>query len=193
MFRLFFFIVGFFFTVSQNNLLTAEVGMPQLDPTYWASQAFWLILIFTSLYLALSNLFIPKIKDNIDSRENKIKEDLDEAQKLKSLAEQKLKEYEQSIESAKKEVQKISFESKNKLNSQIQNKKKEFEKEIENEIKSAEKEIEDLKKDSLKSISKISEEMASEVIEQISGEPMNQSSVKAAIFEATKKNLGKYL
>jgi len=190
--RLFFLCFGIF-TTSETYLLAAEAGMPQLDPTYWASQAFWLILIFTALYLALSNLFIPKIKDNIDSRENKIKDDLDEAQKLKSLAEQKLKEYEQSIESAKKEVQKISFESKNKLNSQIQNKKKEFEKEIENEIKSAEKEIEDLKKDSLKSISKISEEMASEVIEQISGEPMNQSSVKAAIFEATKKNLGKYL
>ena len=79
------------------------------------------------------------------------------------------------------------------LNSQIQSKKKEFEKEIENEIKAAEKEIEDLKKESLKSISTISEEMASKVIEQISGEPMNQSSVKAAILEATKKNLGKYL
>ena len=167
--------------------------MPQLDPTYRASQAFWLILIFTALYLSLSNLFIPKIKNNIDSRENKIKDDLDEAQKLKNLAEQKLKEYEQSIESAKKEVQKIIFESKNELNSQIQSKKKEFDIEIEKEIKAAEKEIKNLKKDSLNNISIISEEMASKVIEQISGEPMNQSSVKAAILEATKKNLGKYL
>ena len=39
-------------------MLAAEAGMPQLDPTYWASQAFWLVLIFTALYLALSNLFI---------------------------------------------------------------------------------------------------------------------------------------
>ena len=190
--RLFLLSIGIF-TTSKTVLLAAEAGMPQLDPTYWASQAFWLILIFTALYLTLSNLFIPKIKDNIDSRENKIKDDLDEAQKLRSLAEQKLKEYEQSIEKAKKEVQKIIFESKNELNSQIQNKKKEFDKEIEKEIKAAEKEIEDLKKESLKSISMISEEMASRVIEKISGEPMNQSSVKAAILEATKKNLGKYL
>ena len=184
--------IGIFIT-SETYLLAAEAGMPQLDPTYWASQAFWLILIFTALYLALSNLFIPKIKDNIDSRENKIKDDLDEAQKLKSLTEQKLKEYEQSIESAKKEVQKIIFESNNELSSQIQNKKKEFEKEIKNEIKTAEKEIENLKKESLESISIISEEMASKVIEQISGEPMNQSSIRAAILVATKKNLVKYL
>jgi F-type H+-transporting ATPase subunit b len=121
--RLFLLIIGTF-TASEINLLAAEVGMPQLDPTYWASQAFWLILIFTSLYLALSNLFIPKIKDNIDNRENKIKDDLDEAQKLKNLAEEKLKEYELSIENAKKEVQKIIFESKNKLNLEIQSKKK---------------------------------------------------------------------
>ena len=190
--RLFLLIIGIF-TTSEINLLAAEAGMPQLDPTYWASQAFWLILIFTTLYLVLANLFIPKIKNSIDNRENKIKDDLDEAQKLKNLAEQKLKEYELSIENAKKDVQKIIFESKNKLNVEIQNKKKKIENEIDIEIKSAEKEIKNLKKDSLKSISTISEEMASKVIEQISGEPMNQSSVKAATLEMTKQNLGKYL
>ena len=190
--RLFLLIIGIV-TTSEINLLSAEAGMPQLDPTYWASQAFWLIIIFIALYLALSNLFIPKIKDSIDNRENKIKDDLDEAQKLKNLAEKKLKEYELSIEDAKKEVQKIIFESKNKLNLEIQSKKKEFEKEIEIEIEKAEKEIENLKKDSLKNILTISEEMASKVIEKISGEPMNQSSVKAAILQTTKNNLGEYL
>ena len=59
--RLFLLIIGFL-TASEVNLLAAEAGMPQLDPTYWASQAFWLILIFTGLYLALANIFIPKIK-----------------------------------------------------------------------------------------------------------------------------------
>ena len=190
--RLFLLSIGILIT-SNTSLLAAEAGMPQLDPTYWASQAFWLVLIFTALYLALSNLFIPKIKDNIDSRENKIKDDLDEAQKLKNLADKKLEEYDHTIEDAKKEVQKIIFENKNELNLQIQSKKKEFDKEIENEIKAAEREIKDLKKDSLKNISIISEEIASKVIEQISGEPMNQSSVKAAILEASKKNLGKYI
>ena len=175
------------------DLYAAEAGMPQLDPTYWASQAFWLILIFTLLYLALSKMFIPKIKESIDDRENKIKDDLDEAQKLKLIAEEKLKEYEITIENSKKEVQKIIFESKNKLNSEIQNKKREIEKEIELEVKSAEREIEDLKKESLASIVAISEEMASKVIEMVSGEQLNQSSVKAAVLESAKKNLGKYL
>jgi len=190
--RLFLLIFGFLIT-SEVYLLAAEAGMPQLDPTYWASQGFWLILIFTLLYLALSKLFIPKIKNSIDDRENRIKDDLDEAQKLKEVAEAKLKEYEISIENAKKDVQKILFESKNKLNSDNQNKKKTFEKEIETEIENAEKEIESFKKDSLESISKISEEITSKIIENISGEPMNQSSVKATVQESVKRNIGKYL
>ena len=103
--RLFLLIIGILIT-SEINLFAAEAGMPQLDPTYWASQAFWLILIFTLLYLALSKLFIPKIKESIDDRENKIKDDLDEAQKIKRLAEQKLGEYELSIDDAKKRCKK---------------------------------------------------------------------------------------
>jgi F-type H+-transporting ATPase subunit b len=190
--RLFLLIFGIFI-ISQINLLAAEAGMPQLDPTYWASQAFWLILIFTLLYLSLAKMFIPKIKEGIDDRENKIKDDLDEAQKIKLITEEKHKDYEITIENAKKEVQKIIFESKNKLNSEIQNKKKRIEKEIEAEVRSAEQEIEKLKKDSLASISTISEEIASRVIEVVSGEPLNQSSVKAAVLESTKKNLNKYL
>ena len=190
--RLFFAIAGIFIT-SQIDLLAAEAGMPQLDPTYWASQAFWLILIFTFLYLALSKIFIPKIKESIDDRENKIKDDLDDAQELKTLAEQKLSEYEVAIENAKKEVQKIIFDSKNKLNISMQSKKKKIEKEIEIEVKNAEKEIEDLKKDSLANIFTISEEMTSKIVEMVSGDPINQSSVKAAVLESTKKNLGKYL
>jgi len=190
--RLFLLVVGIFIT-SQINLLAAEAGMPQLDPTYWASQAFWLILLFTFLYLALSRTFIPKIKECIDDRENKIKDDLDEAQKLKSIAEEKLKEYEITIENAKKDVLKIIFKSKKKLSSEIQNKKKEFEKEIELEVKSAELEIKNLKSESLANISTISEEMTSKIIEMVSGVPLNQSSIKAAVLESTKKNLGKYL
>ena len=38
----------------------------------------------------------------------------------------------------------------------------------------------------------ISEEITLKIIEKVSGEPLNQSSIKAAVLESTKKNLGKY-
>ena len=93
-----------------TNLYSAEAGMPQLDPTYWASQAFWLILVFAVLYISISKFYLPKIKDNLDNRENKIKEDLENANKFKEQSETKLKEYEIILENAKKEVSKIHFE-----------------------------------------------------------------------------------
>ena len=96
-----------------TDLYAAEVGMPQLDPTYWSSQAFWLVLIFAILYISISKFYLPKIKENLDNRENKIKEDLENASKFKEQSEVKLKEYKIILENAKKEVSKIHFESKN--------------------------------------------------------------------------------
>jgi len=167
--------------------------MPQLDPKYWASQAFWLVLIFTFLYLAISKLFIPKIRNSLDARNSKIKDDLDEAKNLKDIAEKKLKEYESLIENAKKEVQKISLESKKKLNSNIQNKKKSVEKEIDSAMEKAQLEITSLKKNSINDIVKISEKITTTIIEEISGEKLNESSVGAAISEVSKKKLSNYL
>ena len=176
-----------------TNLFSAEAGMPQLDPTYWASQAFWLILVFTVLYISVSKFYLPKIKNNLDARENKIKDDLDDANKFKDLSEKKLKEYEQSIEKAKKDVLKIYLEAKNKLNKDIQTKKDSMEKEIENEMLKANKEIIEIKKNSISSIQKISENIAANIIENISGDKLNESSIKAAVEQVSKKEIGKYL
>ena len=177
----------------QNKLFAAEAGMPQLDPKYWASQAFWLILVFTILYISIAKFYLPKIKNNLDNRENKIKDDLDDANRFKELSESKLKEYEKILEDAKKEVIKINMDSKNILDKNIQAKKDAFEKEIDKDIAKAQKEISDLKKNSISDIQKISENIASNIIEKISGDKLNESSIKAAVEDISKKNLDKYL
>ena len=176
-----------------TNLFAAEAGMPQLDPKYWASQAFWLILVFSILYLSIANFYLPKIKKNLDDRENKIKEDLDEANKMKNLSEGKLKEYNLILENSKKEVTKILLESKNTLDKSIQSKKEIMEKEIENQLTKAQKEILELKKSSISSINNISQEISSNIIEKMSGDKLNESSIKAVVEEISKKNMGKYL
>ena len=177
----------------KTDLFTAEVGMPQLDPTYWASQAFWLILVFSILYLSIAKFYLPKIKKNLDDRESKIQEDLDEANNIKNISESKIKEYEVILENSKKEVTKILLESKNKLDNDIRNKKENMEKEIEIEISKAQKEILDLKKNSINSINIISKEIASNIIEKMSGDILNESSVKAVVEDVAKRKIGKYL
>ena len=176
-----------------KNLYAAEAGMPQLDPTYWASQAFWLILVFTILYISISKFFLPKIKDNLDNRENKIKEDLENANKFKEQSEAKIREYDVILDNAKKEVAKIHLESKNTLDKNIQSKKIAMEKEIEKEILKAQEEITELKKNSISSIQSISGSIVSNIIENISGDKLNESSIKATVDDISKKNINKYL
>ena len=90
----FLFVTLVAYTATEINLFAAEAGMPQLDPKYWASQAFWLILIFLILYISIAKFYLPKIKNNLDDRENKIKDDVDDANKFKEMSESKFKEYE---------------------------------------------------------------------------------------------------
>ena len=182
-------IVAFFFVLNITNLIAAEAGMPQLDPKYWLSQSFWLILIFVLLYLSISKFFIPKIKDNLDNRENKIDGDLNEAKSLNELSEKKAREYENEINKAKKDVTKLLTESKKNLDKSIEQKKNVFEKEINSEILKAEKEIYNLKKNSYSSISLMAEEISSNIIEKLTGDKLNQSSIKASIEEISKNKI----
>ena len=181
------------FVAINTNLYSAEAGMPQLDPKYWASQAFWLVLVFIILYISISKFYLPKIKSNLDNRENKIKEDLENANKFKEQSETKLKEYGLILDKAKKEVNKIHFDSKTALDKDIQSKKEVIEKEIEKEILKAQKEISELKKSSISSSKNISENITANIVENISGDKLNESSVKSAVEEISKKNLSKYL
>ena len=58
---------------------------------------------------------------------------------------------------------------------------------IDKEVEKAQKQINDLKKNSIRSIYKISEQVASDVIKEFSGEELNNSSIKAVIDDTAKK------
>ena len=98
-----------------RNVYAAEAGMPQLDPTYWASQVFWLTLIFSAIYFLIAKIFVPKIKGNIDARESQIRKDINEANSLKEEADKKLKEYNKIIDEAKLEAKKYYLREGKKL------------------------------------------------------------------------------
>ena len=85
------------------------------------------------------------------------------------------------------------LESKNKLDKDIRRKKETMEKEIEIEISKAQEEILDLKKSSINSINSISQEISSSIIEKLSGDKLNESSIKATVDDVSKKNMSKYL
>jgi len=183
-----FLIVLIFPTMLGESLFAAEAGMPQLNPEYWASQAFWLIIIFLSIYILIARIFIPKIKSNLDMRESKIRRDLEEAKTFREEAEKKLKVYKDLIESAKIDTKKILSESSQKLNEDIQAKKNKIQKEIEQETRNAEKEIQKFKSESLNKVNTISEEIVSTLVKDIFGEDLNRSSIKATVSQVLKEH-----
>ena len=147
--------------LSINQVFGSEEGMPQLNTEFWTSQIFWLILIFSSLYIVIWKIFLPKVTDSIENRESRVIDDLNETQKLKENAEKKLKEYNKIIEDIKKEAKRIIEENKKKLENDIKNKNRKFNEEIEKELLVVEKEIKSLKKSSITNISKIAIEVSS--------------------------------
>ena len=169
----------------------AEAGMPQLDPEFWVAQIFWLVLIFLSLYLVIWKIFLPRITTVVENRKLKIVNDLNEAQKLKESAENKLNEYNKIIEKSKKEAIKIIQDSKKKLDADIESKKQKFVEEIEKELTSAENEIKNLKKTSAANINKIAIEISNDILKKIIGTDLNLSSVSAAVEDVSKRKMGK--
>ena len=176
-----------------NKVYGSDSGMPQLDPEFWTAQVFWLILIFSILYLIIWKIFLPKITYSIENRKSRIVNDLDEAQKLKESAEKKLKEYNKIIENSNKEAKKIIDDSKKKLDKDIENKKQKFNDEIEKELLATEKEIKDLKKSSISNINTIATETAAEVIKQIINIEVNKSSASAIVSDLVKRKLEKHI
>jgi len=114
-----------------NQAYGSETGMPQLNPEFWTAQIFWLILIFSILYLVNSKIFLTKITYSIENRKSRIVNDLHEAQKVKEHEEKKVNEYNKIIEDTKKESKKIIEDHKKKLENDIKSKKQKFNEEIE--------------------------------------------------------------
>jgi len=181
------------FSIHVNQAFASEAGMPQLNPEFWTAQIFWLILIFSILYLIVWKIFLPRITYSIENRKSRIVNDLDEAQKLKEDAEKKLKEYNEIIDKSKKEAKKILEDSRKKLDKDIESKKQKLIDEIEKELIEAEKEIKNLKKSSIKNIQDIASDISAEVTKKIINADVNKSNVSAIASEITKKEMEKYI
>ena len=185
-------LIGFF-TFLSGNCFAADEGMPQLNPDYWLSQIFWVMLIFGTLYVILWKAILPKINENLENRKSQILTNLDEAQELKNQSEKKISEYNMILSKAKQDAKKILDETRKKINLDIENKNNQFNLEIYKEIENAEKEIKTLKLSSIKDINKISIEISSEIVRKMIGTEVNASSVSAIVEDISKKEIIKYI
>ena len=167
-------------------------GMPQLDPEFWISQIFWLTFTFGILYLVLSKLILPKISANLELRKSQIQENIEAADKQREDSESKLREYDEIISKSKLDAKKIFKETREKALKDINLKKDTLDEQINEELKKAEIEINSLKKTAPEKINKIAIETSSEILKNLMGAEINNSSISAIVDDLSKKNERKY-
>ena len=167
-------------------------GMPQLNPEFWVSQIFWLLLTFGIMYLVLSKLILPKISKNLESRKSQISENIEAAEKHRESSDSKLKEYDDIVLKGKLEANNIFKEAREKVIKDINSKKENLDKQIDEEIKKTEQELESFKKSSPEKINKIAIETSTELLKKLIGAEVNNSSISAIVDDLSKKRGNKY-
>jgi len=166
--------------------------MPQLNPEFWVSQIFWLVITFGILYVVLSKLILPKISANLESRKSQISDNIEAADKQREESEKKLNEYDVIISKGKTEAKNIFNQAREKALKDINVKQDILDKQIEEEIKKVEDEINLLRKDAPVKINKIAIDTSAELIQKLIGAEINNSSISAIVDDLSKKNGDKY-
>tara|TARA_B100001063_G_scaffold175510_1_gene164491 strand:+ start:123 stop:713 length:591 start_codon:yes stop_codon:yes gene_type:complete len=190
--KIFFQFIFFNFFLIKEVFAAESGGMPQLNPEFWISQIFWLTLTFGILYVILSKLILPKISGNLELRKSQIQENIEAADKQRKDSESKLKNYDEIIFKSKLEAKNIYKDAREKVLKDINSKKETLEKQINEEIKKAEQEIEVLKKGAPEKINKIAIETSSELLKNLIGAEVNNSSISAIVDDLSKKKGNKY-
>ena len=163
-------------------------GMPQLNPEFWISQIFWLIITFGILFIVLTKVILPKISDNLETRKSQILENIETADKQKEESQKKINEYEKIILESKIKAKNYFNDAREKILEDINKKRAALEKDLDEEISSTENELSEFKKSSGDKVIKIAAETSAELIKELIGEGVNNSSIAAIVEDQAKMN-----
>lgn len=81
--------------------------MPQFDTHFFSSLIFWEIVSFAILFWVLYKFAFPPILQALETRERKIKDSIDQAERHRTEAEAKMREYEAKLKAASHEAEAI--------------------------------------------------------------------------------------
>ena len=133
-----------------------------IDATFWVAVSFFIF------FIGLIYLKIPqKINDSLTDQINKMKKELDEAEKLKVEAKNLLSNYENKIDKSRNEVQKIINLAKKESEKTILENTEKFYHTMEIKKKNAEQKIVQMKENALKDIKNISIKISMAAVEHL--------------------------
>ena len=150
-----------------------------IDATFWVAISFF-IFLGGLIYLKVPQ----KINNSLTIQINKIKKDIEEAEKLKVEAKNLLSDYENKIDKSKKEARDIINIAKKDSEKNILDKTKKFHELLEERKKNAELKIIQMKENALKDIKNISIKISIETVEHLIKNSIDKNKIEKIYTES---------
>ena len=163
----------------------AEHGgnFPPFDSHTYPSQILWLVICFGLFFLFLNRVVMPRIGNILNVRSGRIRQDLDEAAKLKNEADAAAAAFEQELASARGKANAIGQQARDAAKAEAAAKRKQIESELEKKLADAEARIGKVKSAALKEVGTIAESTASAIVEHLVGKA-DKADIAAAVKTA---------
>ena len=150
-----------------------------IDATFWVAVSFF-IFVGGLIYLKVPQ----KINNSLTDQINKIKKEIEEAEKLKVEAKNLLSDYENKIDKSKKEARDIVNIAKKESEKNILDKTKKFHELLEERKKNAEIKIIQMKENALKDIKNISIKVSIEAVEHLIKNSIDKNKIEKIYGES---------
>jgi len=155
--------------------------MPQLNPEFFVSQLFWLIVTFSFLLIFLWRISLPRIGNVLEKRERKISEDLTAAKELQVEAEKIQDTIENQLKQARADASDMIKSSSLSLQDKTQVELTKLDKELDAKIEQSAETIEKNKNESVSQIQSQINEITKLTLSKVVSFDISNDEIKSAI------------
>ena len=155
--------------------------MPQLNPEFFVSQLFWLIVTFSFLLVFLWRISLPRIGNVLEKRERKISEDLTAAKELQVEAEKIQDTIENQLKQARADASDMIKSSSLSLQDKTQVELTKLDKELDAKIEQSAETIEKNKNESVSQIQSQINEITKLTLSKVVSFDISNDEIKSAI------------
>jgi F-type H+-transporting ATPase subunit b len=159
-------------------------GLPQMDPSSFAGQLFWLAITFVVLYLLLSRVAIPRIATVIEERRDQIADDLDKAGEFKAQADAAVKAYDKAVADAKARARSMAEDTRKRLKAESDKRRADTERDLGLKAEAAEQRISAMKTSALANVRGAAAETAAAIYGRLTGDSVDLAAAEAAVDAA---------
>lgn len=161
--------------------------MPQLDPSSYASQLFWLVVTFAILYLLMWKVALPRVSALLRERQERIDDDLEKATKLKAEAEGVLKAYETAMAEGRARAQATLREAAERVAKEAAEAQAAAVARLDRETAEAEKRIGAAKREALDNVRQVAGEAARAAAAKLIGSEVSERDADEAASRALRE------